>query len=195
MVDFVTLQSLFARNTDSAAIDAAVDAHISAMGTPTLVRVEAVHGEGVSLVGTVDVVPMVHQQDGQGKTVPHGVIYGVPYCRVQGGASALIIDPRPGDIGFVMVAGRDMSNVVNTREASAPATFRKYSMSDCVYVGGFLNGAPAQYLRVSGGTIEAGAPVTRTTGNFSAGNGISASVPLGNGQVLTFLDGILVGVQ
>ncbi|RUT24259.1 baseplate assembly protein, partial [Asaia sp. W19] len=116
MVDHVSPQSTFAGLTNGSAIDAAVDRAISAMGTPILVQVKAVHGGGASLVGQVDVQPMVHMQDGQGKTYPHGVITGVPYLRVQGGTSALIIDPMVGDIGYVMVSGRDIQNVITSRQ-------------------------------------------------------------------------------
>lgn len=160
MTNPMTLSSIFAHNTDAGAIDAAIERHIADLGTPILVQVKAVHGGGVSLVGQVDVQPMVHMQDGQGKTYPHGVITGVPYLRVQGGTSALIIDPVVGDIGFVMVSGRDIQNVITSRQPSAPGSFRMHSMSDCVYVGGFLNGAPNQFIIMNGDGIRIVSPGT-----------------------------------
>lgn len=160
MADHASPQSTFAGLTNGSAIDAAVKRAIGAMGTPILVQVKAVHGGGVSLVGQVDVQPMVHQQDGQGKTYPHGVITGVPYLRVQGGTSALIIDPMVGDIGYVMVSGRDIQNVITSRQPSAPGSFRMHSMSDCVYVGGFLNGPPNQFIIMNGDGIRIVSPGT-----------------------------------
>jgi len=160
MVDHVSPQSTFAGLTNGTAVDAAIKRAIGSMGTPILVQVKAVHGGGVSLVGQVDVQPMVHMQDGQGKTYPHGVITGVPYLRVQGGTSALIIDPMVGDIGYVMVSGRDIQNVITSRRPSAPGSFRMHSMSDCVYVGGFLNGAPNQFIIMNGDGIRIVSPGT-----------------------------------
>lgn len=154
MPDFVSLQSIFDSTSDAGAHEALIKSALTEMGTSVLVQVKAVHGTGASITGTVDVVPMVHQQDGQGKPLPHGVIYGVPFLRVQGGYSALIIDPMVGDIGFIVIAGRDMQNVIVTRQPSAPASFRMHSMSDCVYVGGFLNNAPTQYLMMNGDGVR-----------------------------------------
>lgn len=88
MTEQVTLQDIFSRQTDAGAVHSLVKSAISELGTSVLVQVQAVHGNGATITGKVDVQPMVHQQDGQGKPLPHGVIYGVPYLRVQGGASA-----------------------------------------------------------------------------------------------------------
>ncbi|MFT9220631.1 baseplate assembly protein [Gluconobacter oxydans] len=123
-------------NTNSSAIDATVRRNLSDLGTNVLVQVSAVHA-GNGIVGTVDVTPMVHQQTSDGTAVPHGTIYGVPYLRIQGGACAIII------------SGRDQSNVVATRAPALPGSFRQHSMADCVYVGGFLNDAPAHYVQIT----------------------------------------------
>ena len=135
-------------NTDGSAIDATVRRNLSDMGTNVLVQVSAVHA-GDGIVGTVDVAPMVHQQTSDGTAVPHGTIYGVPYLRVQGGACAVIVDPVAGDIGYIIISGRDQSNVVATRAPALPGSFRQHSMADCVYVGGFLNEDPAHYVQIT----------------------------------------------
>ncbi len=44
----------------------------------------------------MDVLPLVMQQTGDGHAVPHDVIYNVPYIRVQGGKTAIILDPQVG---------------------------------------------------------------------------------------------------
>ncbi|WP_086648304.1 hypothetical protein [Gluconobacter sp. DsW_056] len=94
---------------------------ISALGTNVLVKVSAVHA-GDGIVGTVDVTPMVHQQTSDGTAVPHGTIYGVPYLRIQGGACAVIVDPVAGDIGYIIISGRDQSNVVATQAPALPGS-------------------------------------------------------------------------
>lgn len=140
------------------AIDDVVLSHISEMGPPVLVRVEAVHGGGVSLTGKVDVLPLIQQQDSLNRPYPHQTIYSVPYLRIQGGTSAVIVDPKPGDIGFIVVSGRDHSNAIAARAPAPPASARQYSLNDCVYVGGFLNDAPNQYVQFTDGGIRVVTP-------------------------------------
>ncbi|UMM08411.1 baseplate assembly protein [Gluconobacter frateurii] len=137
-----------AQGSDTGALDTLIRKSLSELGTNTLVQVTAVHpGDGI--VGTVDVQPMVHQQTSDGTAVPHGVIYGVPYLRIQGGACAVIVDPAVSDIGYVIISGRDQSNAVANRVPSAPGSFRQHSMADCVYVGGFLGAAPTHYVQIT----------------------------------------------
>lgn len=121
---------------------------IAEMQTVALVEVVGVSNNGgLSPVGTVDVRPLVHQMAGNRTAVPHGVIYKIPYMRLQGGANAIIIDPQVGDIGMCGFCSRDSSTVVATRKAALPASLRKYNWSDGLYIGGFLNGTPTQYIR------------------------------------------------
>ncbi|MUH03192.1 baseplate assembly protein [Bombella sp. ESL0387] len=123
--------------------------HIRKIGPSMLVQVKAVHAGQASITGMVDVQPMVHQQDKQGKPHPRQIIHNVPYLRIQGGSSALIIDPKPGDIGFIIISGRDHTHAVTTRQPSPPASFRQFAMQDCVYVGGFLNNGPDQFIQAT----------------------------------------------
>lgn len=121
---------------------------IAEMQTVALVEVIGVSNDGgLSPVGTVDVRPLVHQMGGNRTAVPHGVIYKIPYMRLQGGANAIILDPQIGDIGMCGFCSRDSSTVVATRKAALPASLRKYNWSDGLYIGGFLNGTPTQYIR------------------------------------------------
>ena len=54
-----------------------------------------------------------------------------------------------GDIGYIIISGRDQSNAVATRAPALPGSFRQHSMADCVYVGGFLNDAPEHYVQIT----------------------------------------------
>lgn len=145
-------------NTASTHLKAAIDdlilSHIAEIGPSMLVRVEAVHSSGASLTGNVDVLPLVQQQDSLNRPYPHTTLHNVPYLRIQGGTSALIIDPKPGDIGFIVVSGRDHSNAIAARAPAPPASARQYCLNDCVYVGGFLNDAPNQYVQFTEGGIR-----------------------------------------
>lgn len=134
---------------------------MSQMRTATLVQVKGVTNSGdLGPVGFVDVLPLVDQLDGAGRPVPHGVIYQLPYLRIQGGADAVIIDPKVGDIGMAVFADRDISSVKATRKGSNPGSLRMNDMADGMYLGGFLNGTPSQYIRFSASGIEIYSPQT-----------------------------------
>lgn len=150
------------------------------MQTATLVKVIAVHGGGVGPVGTVDVQPLVNQMasgpNGTRTAVAHGIIYGLPYFRLQGGPSAIICDPVAGDIGMAAFASRDISSVKATKAVANPGSQRVFDFADGLYFGGFLNGSPGQYLEMlaalggiklhSPGTITLDAPATEVTGTL-----------------------------
>ncbi|ATJ91526.1 Gp138 family membrane-puncturing spike protein [Acetobacter tropicalis] len=131
------------------------------IGANTLVRVKAVHAAGLNPVGTVDVQIMVHQQDGIGRTTPHGTLCGLPYLRIQGGKRAFICDPSVGDIGAAIICGRDISNVKSTRSEAAPGSYRQHDYSDGLYLGGYLNAAPEEYCGWVGSDFH-----VKTAGKF-----------------------------
>lgn len=133
------------------------------VATATLVRVDACTNDG-GLVpsGTVDVTPLVNQVDGQGQPVPHITVYGIPYNRIQGGANAVILDPVAGDIGVCVFASRDITSVKATKAQANPASSRVFDYADGLYLGGFLNGTPSQYVRFSSSGIEVVSPTKVT---------------------------------
>jgi hypothetical protein len=141
---------LFDGNSDFNAITFLVKQILARVNTATLVQVEAVtNSGGVSPVGTVDVLPLVNQIDGEGNGTPHDTVYGLPYLRMQGGANAIIIDPQVGDIGVAIFASRDISSVKASKGQANPGSFRRFSMADGLYFGGFLGAAPTQYVQFS----------------------------------------------
>lgn len=136
-----------------------VEQIIARSHTTILVKVTKVTNEaGVEPVGFVDVQPLVAQVDGQGNTVSHGTIPNVPYCRIQGGRNAIILDPEVGDLGICVVAERDISNVKTNKDLSSPGSFRRFDLSDSVYLGGLLNDTPEQYIRFTSDQIEVVSP-------------------------------------
>lgn len=153
--------------------------------TAILVKIEAVHGGGLGPVGTCDVLPLVDQIDGAGNVVPHQTIYGRPYLRQQGGASAVILDPSVGDLGLMVFCSRDISSVIASGASGPPASRRIFSYADGLYVGGALNGEPTQYIEFlpagAGITIVSPGPVTINGAQISASGEISdaAGVVLG----------------
>jgi hypothetical protein len=123
---------------------------MSGMATATIVKVVKCTNEGgVAASGFVDVQPLVNMMTGDRTAVPHGVLYSLPYSRLQGGANAVILDPQPGDLGIAVFASRDISAVKKTKGQANPGSSRQYNLADGMYVGGLLNGSPTQYVQFS----------------------------------------------
>ena len=150
--------------SDANALDFVVRTILGGLATATVVRVETVTpaADPLGPVGTVDVLPLVSQIDGKGNTVPHGTVYGLPYFRLQGGANAVILDPKPGDLGMAVFASRDISAVKVNKAPSPPGSRRQFDMADGLYLGGFLNGTPTQYVRFSAAGVEIVSPTKIT---------------------------------
>jgi len=134
------------------------------------VQVIAVHGGGLAPVGRVDVQPLIQQTDSAGNVMALPVLYGLPYLRWQGGASAVILDPAVNDIGLVCFADRDVSAVIASGKQSAPGSNRRFSLADGFYIGATLNAEPTQYLQFdpdNGITINSPKTITEQIGTDS----------------------------
>ncbi|QCE35632.1 hypothetical protein FAI40_10015 [Acetobacteraceae bacterium] len=146
-----SFRELTSDNSQQTKINELIRAKLAYQAPQLPVKVVAVNitknGDGSPAdVGTVDVQPMVSMQDAAGQTVEHGIIYGVPYFRQQAGKSALVIDPQKDDIGFIAIAGRDIQNVLSSKDVSAPASYRINHFNDAVYIPSMLCSAPEQYI-------------------------------------------------
>lgn len=142
----------------AAEFNAVIHNLLSKLQTVTLVQVVAVDGAGVAPVGTVDVQPLVQMVDGAGNVYAVGKIFSVPYLRLQGGVNAIICDPVVGDIGLCAFASRDISAVKRNKAESAPASRRQHDWNDGLYIGGFLNGTPQQYVQFASNGIVIHSP-------------------------------------
>ena len=160
------------------------------MQTMIPVQVQAVYVQapgGVGPAGTVDVLPLVTQLDGQNNATPHGTVHGLPFFRVGAGSNAIICDPQVGDIGIVHAASRDISSVVSKRGQANPGSLRKYDLADGVYVGGILGQTPTQYVVFTptginigdknGNIIEMAAGFVNIVTTVLKVNGVPVTVP------------------
>lgn len=148
--------------------------------THTVVKVIEVYPGGTGENGFVDVVNLVQQLDGNNEGIPNQPIYRLPYFRLQGGANAVVIDPRKGDLGLAAFAMRDITRVKAEKAETAPPSRRQYDQSDGLYIGGFLNGAPRQWIEFldDGINVVATGDVNLTTPatvNVDAGGDINAT--------------------
>ncbi|WP_370557369.1 phage baseplate protein [Edwardsiella tarda] len=145
-----------------------------------LVVVNAVNGIAPNLV--VDVTPLVQRVDKYGKPIANSTIYNVPVFRLQRGNSAIIMNPVPGDIGMIAVCDRDNSVVRANRSQSVPGSRRTHSKSDALYLGGFLNEQPSQYIEFADNQINIVSPgnvnVTCQKATVTAPGGVDMTTPL-----------------
>lgn len=154
------------------------------MHTATIVQVLAVDPISAS-VGVVTVQPMVLDAATNALMINQSPIYGVPYLRLQGGASAVVLDPVVNDIGICIFAERDITGVVQTQKAGPAATQRNHSSADGMYLGGLLNGAPTQWVKFlpAASGIDISTPGALTlegqTINLAAGTTVRISAPGG----------------
>ena len=159
-----------------------------------LVEVTAIRGTAPNLV--VDVMPLVTRTDPSGATIQNSEIFNIPVFRLQRGASAIIMNPVPGDIGMIAICDRDNSIARANRKQSVPGSKRMHSKSDALYLGGFLNQAPTQYVEFADNKINIVAPngVNITTpdmyvsGNIRAGGDITDNVGTQSASLKTLRD-------
>jgi hypothetical protein len=118
----------------------------------------------VTPVGMVSVQVLTNQMTGSRTPIAHATIYNVPYFRIQGGANAVIMDPQKGDMGMCGFCSRDISAVktalqqlasgsapANTKPQQNPGSYRMFDWADGLYLGGFLNAVPSQYVQFAAG--------------------------------------------
>ena len=123
-----------------------------------VVAIEKQEQRGVNIVGFVDIQLMIEQTNGQKKGNETAIICNVPYIRIQGGTNAVIIDPEINDLGVAIFASRDITNFKEARRQTPPATWRKFSISDAIYIGGIRNQKPVQYIHFRNDGIEVYSP-------------------------------------
>lgn len=164
----------------------AIRQQLAKMSGATLVQIKSVTANGLEPVGFVDVLPLVQQITGSGKVSQMPILHNLPYFRLQGGKSAVIVDPAVGDIGLAIFADRDISNVKKVRASAPPGSYRIHSFSDGLYVGGFLNAAPEEYIWLTGDGVK-----VQTKGEFT----VSASKVTFDCDIMTTGDVKAAGIS
>lgn len=145
--------------------------------------------------GTVDLLPLVMQQDTAGNPIENAALYNIPVWRLQAGESAIKMSPIVGDIGIIAVCDKDITQVKASKGQSSPPTNRRHSKSDAVYLGGvgMLNSEPTQYIEfIDGQPINVVAPNGfHVQGAITSSSSITAAGEVtGNGiQLSTHLHG------
>lgn len=167
-MDATSIQTPASVATDYTTWQFMIQQRISQIQTAAMVTVVAVtNAGGVSPVGSVDVRILVNQQTSNGTQVPHSVIHDIPYFRIQGGANAVILDPVVGDIGVCLFCSRDIQSLKADPQGSVPngvqpGSAAQFAYADGLYIGGFLNAVPAQYVAFAAAGITIVSPTKIT---------------------------------
>lgn len=113
---------------------------------------------------TVSLESLVSMVDNEGNKVEYGLMSNVPYIRLQASNYGIIIDPKVGDKGLAIFCSRDISNV---KKSKIPASHRKHSISDGIYIASLFNGKPKTYLKFNDNTVEIVATQIKINGDVT----------------------------
>ena len=108
--------------------------------------------------GYVSAKPLLMARDGYNNGLPNVDIPKLPYFRYQFGSSAIICDPKVGDVGLAVFAQADCSNINGETTEKIPPTHRQYDMSDGFYLGGFWGKKPTNYIELTDSEINIKTP-------------------------------------
>lgn len=140
------LHGVYAGNSDFNAFNQQIEARIQRLETMFLGRVDSCQSSGVAGSKTVGATPMSQMIDGNGNAYASPSYPSLPHYRIQQGTAAIIMNPRPGDIGVFICSKRDISNVSQGKQPGPPGSTRSFSASDAVMVGSIHTKEPTYYI-------------------------------------------------
>lgn len=140
------LHGVYAGNSEYNAINQQIEARLQRIETMFLGRVDSCQSSGVEGSKTVSATPLTQMVDGNGNTYASPAYPAMPHYRIQQGTAAIIMDPRPGDIGVFVCSKRDISNVSQGKQPGPPGSTRSFSPSDAVMVGSIHTQVPTYYI-------------------------------------------------
>ena len=140
------LHGVYAGNSEFNAINQQIEARLQRIETMFLGRVDSCQSSGIAGSKTVSATPLTQMVDGNGNAYASPAYPALPHYRIQQGTAAIIMDPRPGDIGVFVCSKRDISNVSQGKQPGPPGSTRSFSPSDAVMVGSIHTKAPTYYI-------------------------------------------------
>ena len=140
------LHGVYAGNSEFNAINQQIEARLQRIETMFLGRVDNCQSSGVAGSKTVSATPLTQMVDGNGNAYASPAYPALPHYRLQQGTAAIIMNPRPGDIGVFVCSKRDISNVSQGKQPGPPGSTRSFSPSDAVMVGSIHTQAPTYYI-------------------------------------------------
>lgn len=143
------LHGVYAGNSDYNAVNQQIEARIQRLETMFLGRVDSCQSSGVAGSKTVSATPLTQMVDGNGNAYASPSYPSLPHYRIQQGTAAIIMNPRPGDIGVFICSKRDISNISQGKQPGPPGSTRSFSPSDAVMMGSIHTEDPTYYIDFS----------------------------------------------
>ena len=140
------LHGVYAGNSKYNAINQQIEARLQRIETMFLGRVDSCQSSGVAGSKTVSATPLTQMVDGNGNAYTSPSYPALPHYRIQQGTAAIIMNPRPGDIGVFVCSKRDISNISQGKQPGPPGSTRSFSPSDAVMVGSIHTQVPTYYI-------------------------------------------------
>lgn len=140
------LHGVYAGNSEYNAINQQIEARLQRIETMFLGRVDSCQSSGVAGSKTVSATPLTQMVDGNGNAYASPAYPALPHYRIQQGTAAIIMNPRPGDIGVFVCSKRDISNISQGKQPGPPGSTRSFSPSDAVMAGSIHTKAPTYYI-------------------------------------------------
>lgn len=140
------LHGVYAGNSEYNAINQQIEARLQRIETMFLGRVDSCQSSGVAGSKTVSATPLTQMVDGNGNAYASPSYPALPHYRIQQGTAAIIMNPRPGDIGVFVCSKRDISNISQGKQPGPPGSTRSFSPSDAVMAGSIHTKEPTYYI-------------------------------------------------
>ena len=132
------------RLSDFSALEFWLGKHLEKIHTIKLCKITARNADG-----TYDAETMVNALSpytNQGTPIR---LRSLPAIRIQGGASAFLIDYSAGDIVLVGVTDTDSQTAVRSKDFAAPGTSIRFPLSSGFILGAVLSSAPEVYIKAA----------------------------------------------
>lgn len=145
------------------------------VNTIDLVRVVEVNQD------KVNVVPAVDKINQNGERIPSSIIYNAQVFRYQSGTNGIIIDPKVGDIGLLLVCKRDISNVASGIVGDP----EEMNYGNGIYLGGVLglNQTPTEFIEFTDNGINITSTKEVSVNSPKVNINATAEINLGTGAV------------
>lgn len=140
------LHGVYAGNSEYNAINQQIEARLQRIETMFLGRVDSCQSSGIAGSKTVSATPLTQMVDGNGNAYASPSYPSLPHYRIQQGTAAIIMNPRPGDIGVFVCSKRDISNISQGKQPGPPGSTRSFSPSDAVMAGSIHTKEPTYYI-------------------------------------------------
>lgn len=141
------LHGVYAGNSEFNAMQQQIEASLQKIETAFVAKIDSCQSSGVGGSKTVSATPLTQMTDGNGNGYDSPAYPALPHYRIQQGKAAIIMNPRPGDVGVFVCSKRDISRISSSSKSPAPpGSTRSFSGSDAVMVGSIHTDAPTYYI-------------------------------------------------